>query len=281
MSKDAPTPVSRRNLVQLGGAGLLWLHTLKTASAQGPSPSSPGKRYSRLPNSEIAKHIDRAWVRKSLINDLLDYWVKASVMPSGFIQENLDRKWQGWGEQRDATINGQGRVLYTLAIGYDVTRERRYLDAINRAAGFLLKMHDDQYGGYFNRTTPDLKVLEDTKSGYQSFVIFSLAHAGRVTRNQRYTEAAMAAYHELKAKMADGPFIGGGPALHSGLTGRFPWGGSGPPVGARARMPMRAAASSTRREAIASTFTCSKPCSDCTRPPSPKKCGTRSASRWT
>jgi hypothetical protein len=28
--------------------------------------------------------------------------------------------------------------------------EKRYLDAITKAAGFLMKMQDDQYGGYFN-----------------------------------------------------------------------------------------------------------------------------------
>jgi mannose/cellobiose epimerase-like protein (N-acyl-D-glucosamine 2-epimerase family) len=131
-------------------------------------------------------------------------------MPNGFIQENLDRKWQPWGEQREASLNGQGRVLYTLAIGYEVSGgDKRYLDAINKSADFLLKMHDDQNGGYFNRTTPDLKVIDDSKGGFQSFAIFSLAHAARVTKNQHYADAAMAVYHELKAKMADGPFISG------------------------------------------------------------------------
>src|SRR6185436_8167335 len=136
------------------------------------------KVAARLPESEIRKHVDRAWVRKAMVNDLLDYWLKASVMPSGFIQENLDRKWQPWGEQREASLNGQGRVLYTLAIGYEVSGgEKRYLDGINKAADFLLKMHDDQYGGYYNRMTPDLKVIDDTKGGFQSFAIFSLATA--------------------------------------------------------------------------------------------------------
>src|SRR5205085_11356063 len=74
---------------------------------------------------------------------------------------------------------------------------------------FLLKMHDNEYGGYFNRTTPDFKVLDDTKGGFQSFAIFPLAHAGRVTKEQRYTQAALTAFRELKAKMSDGAFISG------------------------------------------------------------------------
>jgi cellobiose epimerase len=192
------------------------------------------------------KQVDREWIRKALVNDLLDHWVKAAVMPNGFIQENLDRKWQPWGEQREASLNGQGRVLYTLAIGYEVSGgDKRYLDAMTKAADFLLKMHDDQYGGYFNRVTPDLKVIDDTKGGFQSFAIFSLAHVARVTKNQKYAKAAMDAFHELKAKMSDGPFITGnlkrdfsGPAPRGagfpGGRGRA-GGAGGPPAGAPGR----------------------------------------------
>ena len=195
------------------------------------------KRYQRIPDSEIAKHLDRAWVRKSLVNDLLDYWVKASLMPNGFIQENLDRRWQAWGDQREASLNGQGRVLYTFAIGYEVSGgQPRYADAIDKAAAFLLKMHDAEYGGYVNRTTPDLKVIDDTKGGFQSFAIFSLAHCARVTKNQRYAQAALAAFHELQSKMSDGPFITGnlkrdfsGPAPRPAGFGRGPGRGPGSP----------------------------------------------------
>jgi len=194
----------------MGAGGAAVLAGMKSVQAQDQFHAIQAKHYTRLPDAEIAKHIDRAWVRKSLVNDLLDYWVKSSVMPNGFIQENLDRKWQPWGTQREASINGQGRVLFTFAIGYEMSGgDKRYLEAINKSADFLLKMHDDQYGGYYNRTTPDLKVIDDTKGGFQSFAIFSLAHVARVTKNQRYADAAMRVYHELKTKMADGPFISG------------------------------------------------------------------------
>ena len=195
-------------------------------------------KATRAPQAEIQKNIDRAWVKKALVNDLLDHWLTASVMPNGFIQENLDREWKPWGTQREASLNGQGRVLYTLAIGYEVSGgDKRYLDAMTKAADFLLKMHDDEFGGYYNRVTPDLKVIDDTKGGFQSFAIFSLAHVGRVTKNQKYTKAAMDAYHELKAKMSDGPFISGnfkrdfsGPAPRGAGFGP---GGPGGPGGGR------------------------------------------------
>ena len=85
-------------------------------AAQNAAKTAP-KTYKRISDPEIRNHVDRQWLKKALVNDLLDYWVKASVMPSGFIQENLDPQWQPWGEQREASINGQRRVLYSLAIG--------------------------------------------------------------------------------------------------------------------------------------------------------------------
>jgi mannobiose 2-epimerase len=190
--------------------GCLLLGLAASIPAQDARKQPSGHAAQRIPPAEIAKHVDRDWIKKSLVNNLLDYWVKYSLMPSGFIQENLDRQWKPWGEQREASLNGQGRVLYTFAIGYEVSGgQQSYLDAITKGADFLLKMHDDQYGGYFNRTTPDLKVIDDAKGGFQSFAIFSLAQAARVTKNPRYAKAAMDVFHELKAKMSDGPFISG------------------------------------------------------------------------
>jgi cellobiose epimerase len=179
------------------------------ARAQYPQPSTAAGKMTRASQDEIHKNLDRAWVKKAFVNDMMEHWLTASVMPTGFIQENLDREWKPWGTQREASLNGQGRVLYTLAAAYEVSGDKRYLDAMTKAADFLLKMHDDEFGGYYNRVTPELKVIDDTKGGFQSFAIFSLAHVGRVSKNQKYTKAALDAYHELKAKMSDGPFISG------------------------------------------------------------------------
>jgi mannose/cellobiose epimerase-like protein (N-acyl-D-glucosamine 2-epimerase family) len=211
-------------------------------AAQNAAKTAP-KTYKRTSDAEIRNHVDRQWLKKALVNDLLDYWVKASVMPSGFIQENLDRQWQPWGEQREASLNGQGRVLYSLAIGYEVSGgDKRYLDAITKAADFLLKMHDDQFGGYYNRTAPDLKVIDDTKGGYQSFAIFSLAHVARVTKNPKYAKAALDCFHELKAKMSDGPFISGNFKRDFSGTAPFSFGPSVPGRGRGAGAPTGAGA---------------------------------------
>jgi mannobiose 2-epimerase len=168
------------------------------------------KPMARAPQAEIQRHVDRAWFRTTLVNGLLDYWLKYSIEPNGFIQENLDRQWKPWGTQREASINGQGRQLYTMAIGYELAKSKAYLDGLTRGMDFLMRMRDEEYGGYYDRVTPELKVVNDNKTGFSSFALYSLAHAGRVTGNKKYLDAAMVLFREIRDKMRDGPFIGSG-----------------------------------------------------------------------
>jgi mannose/cellobiose epimerase-like protein (N-acyl-D-glucosamine 2-epimerase family) len=165
---------------------------------------------SRAPLSEIRKHVDRAWVTAAATTGLMDYWVKHSVEPNGFIQENLDRQWKPWGTQREASVNGQGRQLYSMAVGYEMSKSREYLAALTRGMDFLMKMRDPEFGGYYDRVTPELKVVNENKTGFSSFALYSLAHTGRVTGDKKYLDAALVLFREVRDKMRDGPFIGSG-----------------------------------------------------------------------
>jgi len=188
------------------------------------------KPNSRLAPAEIRQHVDREWIKTTLVGGLLDYWLKNSIEPNGFIQENLDRGWKPWGTQREASVNGQGRQLFTMAIGYELTKRRDYLDGLTRGMDFLMKMRDPEYGGYYDRVAPDFKVLNDAKTGFGSFALDSLAHAGRVTGDKRYLDAAMVLFREVRDKMRDGPFIGSGSYQRDfmkPLTGGGPFGGGG------------------------------------------------------
>ena len=187
---------TRREFTRLAVGGASILSGYGFAQATKSNSAAPA-----------ARHIDRAWLKKAFIEDLLDHWLAASVMPSGFIQENLDRQWKPYGTQREASLNGQGRQLYCMVAGYEVTKEKRYLDAVTKCADFLLKMRDPRYGGYFNRTSPEFKVIDDTKTGYTSFTIFPLAHAARVTGKKEYADAAMQSWKEVSTKMRDGQFF--------------------------------------------------------------------------
>ena len=114
-----------------------------TAWSAGPqAPPSKLTPMTRAPQAEIQKHLDREWVKTALVHGLLDYWLKNSIEPNGFIQENLDRQWKPWGTQREASVNGQGRQLYTMAIGYELAKDKSYLDGLTRGMDFLMKMRD-------------------------------------------------------------------------------------------------------------------------------------------
>lgn len=197
--------ISRREFGKLAVGGISLLSGY--GWGQNSTKAAPVGNHETSSHSDIAKHIDRDWVKKSLTTDMLDHWLSASVMPGGFIQENLDRTWKPYGTQREASLNGQGRQLYCMVMGYEHTKEKRYLDAVTECADFLLKMRDEKYGGYFNRTTPDLKVIDDTKTGYTSFTIFSLAHAARVTGRKEYATAALQSWQVVNTKMRDGKFF--------------------------------------------------------------------------
>ena len=88
-----------------------WRAAVRTMQSPPTSTPAATRALTRFPQAEIQKHIDREWVEEASVHGLLDYWVKNSIEPNGFIQENLDRQWKPWGTQREASINGQGRQL--------------------------------------------------------------------------------------------------------------------------------------------------------------------------
>jgi mannose/cellobiose epimerase-like protein (N-acyl-D-glucosamine 2-epimerase family) len=190
----------------LGGIGALALTVLPLSGAELQHASLAPN--SRLSQADIDRHVDRGAIRDLATTGLLDYWVRHSVEPNGFIQEDLDREWKPWGTQREASINGQGRQIFAMTVGYEMNRSPEYRDAIDRSLDFMMKMRDPAYGGYYDRVAPDLRVINDTKTGFSSFALDALAHAGRVTGDKRYLDAALTFFREVRDKMRDGPFIG-------------------------------------------------------------------------
>jgi cellobiose epimerase len=196
----------------------------------------------RAPADDIRKQVDRAWVTKAATADLMAYWSKHSVEPNGFIQENLDRQWKPWGTQREASVNGQGRQLYSMAVAYEMAPSPEAKSALTRGMDFLMKMRDVEYGGYYDRVGPNHEIITDNKTGFSSFALYSLAEAGRVTGDRKYIDAAMVFFREMRDKMRDGPFIGSGSYQRDFML-RLPGGmfGGGRPGVASAGAPPGAA----------------------------------------
>ncbi len=152
--------------VLAGGSATIEGRQAPARPATSATPSL--KPLTRASAGEIQKHVDRQWIHDTATRDMLDHWVKHSVETNGFIQENLDRKWQPWGEQREATVNGQGRQLYSMAMGYEMTQSKEYRDALHRGMSFLLTMRDPKFGGYYDRVSSTGEVINDNKTGYRA-----------------------------------------------------------------------------------------------------------------
>ena len=196
-------------LIAVSGIASTTSGRFATALAQSGPANSAEQKDTASSQPEWMNHIDPDWVQETLVSGLLDYWLKGSVEPNGFIQENLDRDWKPWGTQREASLNGQGRQLSCMARGYELTHRQDYLEAVHKCADFLLKMRDPEYGGFFNRTTPELKVIDDKKTDFTSFAIFPLAHIARITGEKMYAQEAMKAWQEVSTKMRAGDFFNG------------------------------------------------------------------------
>jgi mannose/cellobiose epimerase-like protein (N-acyl-D-glucosamine 2-epimerase family) len=183
----------------------LALMTMAGSSAWS-ADAAPKNGITRAPQAVIDQHLDAPWLKSSLL-DLVGHVVDNALEPSGYVQLNMDRHWRPYGVQREATVESQGRQLYSMVIAYENSHDKRYLDAMEKASDFLLKMRDPQYGGYFTRVTPDLQVLDETKSYLQAYALFAFANAYRVTKEQKYLDAAMEVFQVLrKMKVAD-PYI--------------------------------------------------------------------------
>jgi cellobiose epimerase len=195
-------------LAAVGVALALWFSGPQGTTTTQAQVASPALK--RAPVAEIRKQVDRDWVKKAAVDDLMTYWVRHSVEPNGFIQENLDRQWKPWGTQREASVNGQGRQLYSMAVAYEMSPSPEAKAALTRGMDFLMKMRDPEYGGYYDRVGPNHEIITENKTGFSSFALYSLAEAGRVTGDRRYLDAAMVFFREMRDKMRDGPFIGSG-----------------------------------------------------------------------
>jgi mannose/cellobiose epimerase-like protein (N-acyl-D-glucosamine 2-epimerase family) len=87
-----------------------------------------------------------------------------------------------------------------MAVGYEVTGERVYYDAMIKAADFLLENYAEKKvpGRWANLVGPDGKVLAAQFHAYgYTHVIFALAHAYRASKDKKYLDAAFATWLQL------------------------------------------------------------------------------------
>jgi len=152
---------------------------------------------------EIARHVDHEWFRQALASEAA-HWRDAAFTPSGFFKVNLDRQWRQVGNQ-SGTLVSQGRQIVVMTEGYELTRDPSYLNALRKGTNFLLAhFRDPDKGLFFYSTTPEGKVIDDGKDSYgMAFTILALSHAARVTGDERYKQAALETWAQMKEHLRD------------------------------------------------------------------------------
>lgn len=165
---------------------------------------------------------DAKWHEKALVDGHLAHWLAVAPAESGFLRTSVTRKWQPR-EQNTTDLVAQSRAIYVLVSGYEVTGDPRYLDAARRGADFLLRHFPDPvHGGLFRAVDAGGRAVNDSKHTYgHAFAIFALAHVARATRDDRYRDAAVAAWRAVRVNLRDasGGFRPESPRDFSGTSG--------------------------------------------------------------
>jgi mannose/cellobiose epimerase-like protein (N-acyl-D-glucosamine 2-epimerase family) len=196
--------VSRRTL--LSNAGAIALLADGSAIAQQEKVSKPA-----------GSHIDAEWFQRVLADET-ERSLKTLVTPTGFLGSTGQRGGRAGASPAPAapgsyrptglgtgTPTAQGRNLFVLAAGYDVTRKQEFLDAVIKAADFMLtSFRDKQYGGLFAQVDPDGQVVDDRKESYgTAHAIMGLSHAARVSDRKTYGDAALQIWSDMKKGLRD------------------------------------------------------------------------------
>jgi mannose/cellobiose epimerase-like protein (N-acyl-D-glucosamine 2-epimerase family) len=147
--------------------------------------------------------IDTGWFRRTLLEDLRRYH-DSVVTPSGFFRPLLDRRWRPV-EKQSATLVSQCRWLFVLATGCEMTGERRFCEAVQRGGDYLLRhFWDREHGGWYRQVSPGGYVLNAAKDSYgHAFAVYGLAHAWRVSGQQRFRDAAFETQKVMRARFAE------------------------------------------------------------------------------
>lgn len=124
--------------------------------------------------------VDWSWFRTHLLDEILPRWLKGACTASGLFLPHLDREWRRTGDVT-GTLVSQGRLIYNFAVGYRLTGDPKYLEAVGAGATFLAqRFGDEEHGGFHYRCDWNGKPTEDFKDAYgHAFAVFGLAHAAR------------------------------------------------------------------------------------------------------
>jgi mannose-6-phosphate isomerase len=155
-----------------------------------------------------AHTIDGVAARESLIRQNLKPWFAAAPATNGCFRQGFDRTWKH-DEKAQLQLVTQSRLIYAFAVGFDVTGDTAYRDQVRAGAECLLNsFRDPEFGGWYTSLNPDATPKNTNKRAYaHAFAVFALSHAYRITKDDRYSQAALETWRLVKDRMGD-PFGG-------------------------------------------------------------------------
>lgn len=139
------------------------------------------------------------WLKQNLIDGNVEPRLVNGLLPDGFYQPLLAHDWTPKPQQK-ATLISQARFIYVMAMGYEITGNKRYLAAMQHAADYLLNHFSDPDipGQWYRALQADGHVGNRGFHAYgNAQVIFALAHAYKITQDAKYLDAAMSTWLEL------------------------------------------------------------------------------------
>lgn len=152
-----------------------------------------------------------AWFREHLLNDILPRWLTHAPTANGLFFAHLGRTW----ERRDkdiCTLVSQTRLLYNFSVGYRLTGQAEYIEAVHHGADALLRFFQDAaQGGWYWSCNLNGEILDFDKHLYgHAFVIFGLANAAEVTERKDLKQAAFDTWELVRSRFREerGGFVG-------------------------------------------------------------------------
>lgn len=146
----------------------------------------------------------KPWFHHHLTRELLPRWQEASLDASGFLHAGLDRRWQRTG-RAEATLVSQCRLIYNFAVGWRVTGQERYREALGLASAFLLeRFRDRELDGWHFAVSAEGIPTDRRRDAYgYAFCIFGLAHAAAALEDGALLRLALDTLEELFTRFAD------------------------------------------------------------------------------
>ncbi|MFC1718107.1 AGE family epimerase/isomerase [Candidatus Poribacteria bacterium] len=152
----------------------------------------------------MLSHEKLNWFREHLINEILPRWLAHSRTENGLFFTNLGRKWERL-QRDDCSLVSQTRLLYNFSVGYQLTGQAEYLEAVNDGANALLRyFRDSEHGGWWWSCDMKGETLDPHKDLYgHAFAILCLTHAATATDREDLKRAAMNTWEVVDSHFRD------------------------------------------------------------------------------